>query len=226
MKKTETTTPARAAAARANGAKSRGPVTAAGKLNSRRNALKHGLKAQTLTLDRESDDRFALTLSTLQEEHQPRTPTEHSLVFRIAHADWRTHRLWSEEKALFDRAMEEIRRTAAEPSLRTADCASRAFEKLAAQGQLLALLNRGEGHFDRLYHRSLRQLERLREAPVRTERVRALTELTKLKIENARTNPSTATKQTLTAQTNPSLMEGWRDSAELEARIAEFKEKN
>jgi hypothetical protein len=44
--------------ARINGAKSRGPKTAAGLKRSSQNALKHGLTAQTLLLPSEDPDEF------------------------------------------------------------------------------------------------------------------------------------------------------------------------
>lgn len=236
MNKTEkllhrTPTPAQSAAARANGSKSRGPVTVEGKRNSRRNALKHGQSAQTLTLDRESDDGFALTLAAFEADYQPRTETERNLVFRIAHAHWRSLRLWSQEKSIFNEAMEEIRRSTREPGLRSDACSGRAFRQLADSGPVLALLDRHENRYERIYHRAVRQLSRLREEPFRLERLRQLAEGTgKNKFKNVTTNPPTATKQNPAQKTNPDLtpgpppdlMKDWRPSEELEARIAAF----
>lgn len=227
-KKTKNTpTPAQSAASRANGSKSRGPVTVPGKLNSRRNALKHGQTAQTLTLDRESDDSFAQTLAAFEADFQPRTEIERGLVFRLAHAQWRTLRLWSQEKSIFDGAMEELRRSTREPALLSADLSGRAFRNLADSGPVLALLDRHENRYERIYHRAVRQLSRLRDEQSRRERLRNLAEeKAKGKMENVTTDPPTATKQNLAKKTNPDLMpdlmKDWRPSEELEARIAEF----
>ena len=53
---------ARALASRRNGARSRGPTTAAGKARSARNALQHGLCARTVLLDDEDADRLEAAL--------------------------------------------------------------------------------------------------------------------------------------------------------------------
>jgi hypothetical protein len=61
------------AASRANGAKSRGPVSLEGKLNSSRNGLHHGILARTVVLDTESKDRFHELLHSFQDTYQPQT---------------------------------------------------------------------------------------------------------------------------------------------------------
>jgi hypothetical protein len=65
-----TTLSARALASRQNGARSRGPRTAAGKARSAQNALKHGLCAKKLLVLREEDpaevDHIALSGKQLE----------------------------------------------------------------------------------------------------------------------------------------------------------------
>ena len=112
--------PLQIAAARANGAKSRGPVmaegkrasaansanstgpvTSEGKARSSRNATRHGLLSDSMVLHGESDARFCALLDTLENELQP-TPGIESIqteVMAIAH--WRRMRLWSLEKAFY-----------------------------------------------------------------------------------------------------------------------------
>ena len=51
-------TPKQIAASRANGARSKGPVTAQGKRNSSRNSIRHGLFADTIVLEEEKKDEF------------------------------------------------------------------------------------------------------------------------------------------------------------------------
>ena len=97
---------ARIDASRANGAKSRGPITPEGKLASSRNSLKHGLLAKTVVLAGESKEDFIELLASYQEEHQPETPTEETLIENMAAARWRQQRVWNMETAGLD---QEIR---------------------------------------------------------------------------------------------------------------------
>jgi hypothetical protein len=53
----------RIVSSRANGARSRGPLTAAGKDCSSTNALRHGLLAQCIVLENESDQAFHLLVA-------------------------------------------------------------------------------------------------------------------------------------------------------------------
>src|SRR5580704_12356212 len=103
--------PLQIAAARANGAKSRGPITAAGKrasaansanstgpvtpegkARSSQNATRHGLLSASMVLHGESDDRFSAYLSVLEDELQPAPGVESSLVETMAVAPWRRMR--------------------------------------------------------------------------------------------------------------------------------------
>src|SRR5205807_870570 len=83
------TSPARAAAARANGALSKGPTSARGKEISSQNATRHGLLAQTVVLKEEPSEPFLKLLQDLTEQHAPATPTEAMLVDTMAAARWR-----------------------------------------------------------------------------------------------------------------------------------------
>src|SRR4051794_6963842 len=96
------TSPRRAAAARANGAKSHGPVTAQGKANSSRNSLRHGLCSQTpLFTDPASQARLAANLAAFEREFNPQSSVERKLVNTLAIADWRRTCLFKLEMDMF-----------------------------------------------------------------------------------------------------------------------------
>lgn len=83
----------RARRARENGAKSRGPVTAAGKARSSRNALKHGLTAEVhLVLPREDGAAFTALAEGLFAELAPTGILDGSLVAHLAAALWKVGR--------------------------------------------------------------------------------------------------------------------------------------
>jgi hypothetical protein len=104
-------------ASRANGAKSRGPVTVAGRLaslansakstgavtpeghaRSSQNAIRHGILVESAVLGSESAGAFSEVLSTLQEELQPSSSIESKYVETMALAEWRRLRLICLEK--------------------------------------------------------------------------------------------------------------------------------
>jgi hypothetical protein len=88
-----TTFSARALASRRNGARSRGPKTAAGKARSSRNALKHGLCAQKLlVLAREDVTAFCALQTALFEELAPAGALQTVLAQRVVSAAWRLFR--------------------------------------------------------------------------------------------------------------------------------------
>ncbi|MBV8843213.1 MAG: hypothetical protein JO307_10425 [Bryobacterales bacterium] len=89
-------------ASRANGPRSRGPVTARGKDNSNLNNLRHGMLAQTVVLEGESRALFDQLLEAITAEIKPRTPIEVFHVETMAIARWRQMRVWGIETAAFD----------------------------------------------------------------------------------------------------------------------------
>jgi hypothetical protein len=93
---------ARAEASRKNGAKSRGPKTAAGKARSAQNALKHGLRAQKYVVLPEGDaDEFADLEAAMIEELAPVGALQTVLARRVAVAAWRLARADRIEVELF-----------------------------------------------------------------------------------------------------------------------------
>jgi hypothetical protein len=90
---TRPATSARAAASRANGARSRGPKTAEGKARSSRNAMKHGLCAKKHLLLHDEDRAELVTLEdALLDDLAPRGALQEILASRIASAAWRMAR--------------------------------------------------------------------------------------------------------------------------------------
>ena len=97
--------PAQIEAARRNGARSRGPVTAEGKARSSRNALKHGLAAlQHFVLEDEAPSELEELTARLMAEVEPESEIEARLVKRMAIAFWKSERAERIEVALFDAA--------------------------------------------------------------------------------------------------------------------------
>ena len=150
-------------ASRANGSKSCGPVTPAGKLASSRNAITHGLLCGTIVLECESTDRFLSLVAVLHEEFQPQTPFEESLVENMAVARWRQMRVWGLEKAGIDHEMR--RQSGLSNSISAEDNATRAslaFRTLSDDSRSLELINRYDSRFDRQYYRAHRRFLEVR----------------------------------------------------------------
>jgi hypothetical protein len=84
--------PAQREAARRNGAKSRGPQTAAGKAHSSGNARRHGLYARLHVLNREETKAFRAELRELFEKLNPRSPAEVVLATEFALASFQSRR--------------------------------------------------------------------------------------------------------------------------------------
>jgi len=83
----------RAATNRANSQHSTGPRTDAGKQRSSRNALRHGLTAQTAVLPTEDPETYQRHVQQFLDEYAPATPTETQLVHEIANSAWRLNRI-------------------------------------------------------------------------------------------------------------------------------------
>jgi hypothetical protein len=147
--------------ARANGAKSRGPVTAEGRARSSANSRTHGLTSTAWLLPGESEEEFHLLLADYADQFHPATGVEMELVEAMASARWRLRRLLTMETNLFDNEM--VRQSKAiEKEFHIMDESSRlafVFQKLADNGQAIALLIRYETAINRSYDRAFKQLQ-------------------------------------------------------------------
>jgi hypothetical protein len=94
----------KAAAARANGALSRGPITPEGKARSAQNALQHGLFSDTVVLACEDPEEFRALFIDYCDYYQPVGRVEHEIVSQIAACVWRMRRAYAMETLLLDKA--------------------------------------------------------------------------------------------------------------------------
>jgi hypothetical protein len=152
------------AASRANGAKSRGPVTEAGKHHSSQNGIQHGILARSVVLETESKDRFRDLRRSFNATYQPQSPVEDVLVQKMAVAHWRLLRLWSHQKAAFALELRSQSGTLAVEDVPTRD--SVAFTSLVSSANIM---DRFETTFDRQFARSLRLLRWEQSLRMRTQ---------------------------------------------------------
>jgi hypothetical protein len=80
------------AANRANARLSTGPRSDAGKLRSRRNAVRHGLAAETVIGILEDADDYRCFEAAILADYDPSSTLEHELVVRLASLLWRLRR--------------------------------------------------------------------------------------------------------------------------------------
>jgi hypothetical protein len=87
-----------------NAAKSTGPVTEAGKERSRRNAVRHGLTAETVIATVEDAEEYTLFEAAITADFNAETAVERELVLRLASLLWRLRRAASIETGMFETA--------------------------------------------------------------------------------------------------------------------------
>src|SRR5208283_3726666 len=86
---------------RQNAAKSTGPITQNGKLQSRRNAMRHGLTAATVVPTMEDAEEFERFAAAVRADYRPASTVEHELVARLTSLLWRLRRSTLIETNLF-----------------------------------------------------------------------------------------------------------------------------
>jgi hypothetical protein len=177
---------ARIAAARANGAKSRGPVTQAGKLasaansarstgpvtpegkaRSARNSTRHEALASSVVLDSESREAFLQLLEETWQELKPETGLECDLVNVAVVNHWRRMRLWCLESAWIAHTT-RLRESAADPQAIAENAempslfTAHAVTDLSDNSRVLDMLRRSEIAASREYMRALSVIQSLR----------------------------------------------------------------
>jgi hypothetical protein len=86
---------------RRNADKSTGPITQTGKLQSRRNAIRHGLTAATVVPAMEDAEEFERFAAAVRADYQPASTVEHELIARLTSLLWRLRRSTLIETNLF-----------------------------------------------------------------------------------------------------------------------------
>jgi hypothetical protein len=148
----------RAAAARANGARSRGPVTAQGQANSRGNRRTHGLRSRSLFPDHRTDPGWLRLLAAYEQKFRPCGAAESRLIETLALCQWRRSFIWKLEQSVLDARLERV---APAPNVFTPKDAAPDFRKLAG---VLDRLQRVELALSNKYSQTLEDLHAIRRA--------------------------------------------------------------
>ncbi len=152
---------------RANGARSRGPVTPEGKARSSRNSIRHGLLAKCVVLSNESPAGFQELHDQFVDRFGPADGVEQGLLEEMVSAYWRLRRAWAIETRLIDDALvgqppgDELGRIAG------------AFKSLACRPEL-ALIHRYETRLHAISQRALYNFLLLRAGDMPNEPTHAL----------------------------------------------------
>jgi hypothetical protein len=153
----------RSVSSRANGAKSQGPVTAAGKARSAQNSVTHGIFRSPFVLRNESNPAFLQLEAGFKEEWDPQGPTETALVEQMIICQWRLKRIWQTEVAAIDMQMDQDAPEIA-AGFKQIDEPCRgaiAFKHLADDSKFLDLMQRYDRTLSRQFDRALSRLREL-----------------------------------------------------------------
>ena len=151
---------------RANGAKSKGPITPEGREKSSRNSLKHGYTAVNIyLLDCDDPDEFQKMEDDYAATYQPASRVEQDLVDEMVASSWRLNRIRMIETVLLNTEVYRRPRQK-DPSLSSIELAD-AFRALADDSNALALVLRYQTRLQRTHERCfliLRDVQRERKS--------------------------------------------------------------
>jgi hypothetical protein len=151
------------AASRANGQKSRGPITPEGKAKSRFNALKHGIDAKQQIMFAESAGDLAELAAEYHDLHCPANADERFLVDTLVNNEWRLRRLRCVEADLWQTAVDAFLETRAETESATSG------QAFATSGPAFERLQRIVNSCERHYHRAMKELQAAQAARAQAE---------------------------------------------------------
>jgi hypothetical protein len=146
------------AANRANAQKSSGPRTPTGKALSRFNALKHGIYAVHQIMFDEKPEDLAELSAEYHEHHSPADSDQRFLVDTLVHNEWRLRRTRRVEAELWQTAYNTFLVKNIEVTL---TCTS--GDAFATDSATFERLQRVVNSCERVYHRALKELQRLQE---------------------------------------------------------------
>jgi hypothetical protein len=151
-------------AARGNGSRSSGPVTADRKASSSQNGLKHGMYSKGVVLSNETTELWDRLVAQYLPEYQPATRPGQDLVLQIANCAWRRNSILTMETAAIDHRMDRQRAEIAAETAQIDEAARAAvaFSTLADRGFTLTLLGRCESRLVRNIARAETRLALLR----------------------------------------------------------------
>ncbi len=151
-------TQAQIAANRRNSQKSTGPRSEAGKANSRANAVRSGLYAESLVIPGEDPAAFNALIAEYQAEFHPVTAAERDLVDMLVRNQWLIRRVTCIETDLWDRMLTDCGHALRSPQPSGPPSMAFAFRHLDTElSRVQARLNA----LERNYHRALNQLRAL-----------------------------------------------------------------
>ena len=150
-------TPKQTAANRMNAQKSSGPRSTAGKAVSRFNALKHGIYAvHQIMFDEKPEDLAELT-AEYHELYSPADSKQRFLVDSLVHNEWRLRRMRRVEAELWQTVSNAFLVKNIETTI---TCTS--GDAFATDSSSFERLQRVANSCDRAYHRTLKELEKLK----------------------------------------------------------------
>jgi hypothetical protein len=148
--------------ARANGAKSHGPKTDAGRKASSLNAVTHGLYAKGVILANESSEEHKEMLASYTQQFHPEGRAEMDLVEEMVAAKWRQRRLWAIETDLLEDEMLQQTEKLDQDGTSYDPITPLSFAYDALASKSLPFLSRHESRLERTYYRALKTLLELR----------------------------------------------------------------
>ena len=104
---------------RRNAQRSTGPITDEGKLQSRRNAVRHGLTAETVIGALEDAEDYKAFEAAITADYDAQSAVERELVLRLASLLWRLRRATTIETGLFEIEADHLSEAGGSPRVGT-----------------------------------------------------------------------------------------------------------